>query len=157
VLTKEFYQLYENYKKKYKNQVLFRSVRMVKNSQGGTEPVFYIGVPGLMIALTISAISIFTVFLLYLPFKWYIWVPYVIFVIFAYRIAMKLDKVRQIRYMVYYLLETCVKLVNKSEESEEAEEKKHLIEKAVNSLEKADYYVDEPQIKNQIEILKNIR
>lgn len=123
LILDEFKKLCDFYRKKYKNQSAFRSLKMVKNEQGEKEPVFYIGVPGMMVALTFSFVIIATVYILYLPFMWYVWVPYVIFLVFLFRISMKYDKARQIRFMVYYLLESSLKMLETAE-NEEDENKK---------------------------------
>jgi len=148
----EFRELCCRYQKRYKNQRSFKSLRMAKNSSGELEPVFYVGVPGLMVAITFSFVTIATVYILYLPFYWYVWVPYIVFVIFLFRISMKLDKVRQIRYMVFYMLDLALKKMEEGEAAS-AENRDEHRKKALYWLERADQWVDEPQLKSQIEAL----
>ncbi len=126
ILT-EFRQLFDLYNKKYKRQSSFKSLKNgKKNSKGEREPVFYVGVPGMMVALTFTFVLIGTVYLLYLPFMWYVWIPYVIILVFIFRIAMKLDKAKQIRHMVYFLLSNAMQTMEKKGDAEldEAEKKK---------------------------------
>lgn len=153
-ISAEFRDLYSSYKKKYKNQMSFRSLRMVKNSAGVKEPVFYVGVPGVMVAFAMVFIAILTVYILYLPFMWFVWVPYVVFVFFTFRIAMKLDKARQIRYMVYYLFEMSIKHMEKDTEEKDPDKKQTHRKLALEWLERAEKWVDEPELKTQIEILR---
>jgi len=154
MILEEFKTLCKFYTKKYKKQGSFRSLKMMKNANGEMEPVFYVGVPGMMVALTITLVTIATVYLLYLPFMWYVWVPYVILLVFIFRIALKLDKVRQIRYMVFYMLDMSLKMMERADEQTDDTEKKLFQQKALNWLEKADKWVDEPTIKNQMEQLR---
>lgn len=153
LILDEFKKLCDFYRKKYKNQSAFRSLKMVKNEQGEKEPVFYIGVPGMMVALTFSFVIIATVYILYLPFMWYVWVPYVIFLVFLFRISMKYDKARQIRFMVYYLLESSLKMLETAENEEDENKKRESVAKALKWLEKADKWVDEPALTAQINAL----
>jgi len=151
----EFRELSKYYSKKYKKQAAFRSLRMVTNESGTKEPVFYIGVPGLMVALTITFVTVVTIYLLYLPFKWYVWIPYIISLFFMFRVALKLDKVRQIRHMVSYMLESSIKVLEKAQSTEDSSEKEQFVRKAEEWLEKADKWVDEPELKAQLELVRN--
>jgi len=144
-LTESFEQMHDIYKKKYGNQRLFRSMRY----KNGNEPVFYIGVPGLFIAIAISLITIITVYLLYQPFKWYVWVPYVIIAFFLFRISIKMDKVRQVRFMLWSLLDMAKQRIEKANETE-GEELKANLAKAKEFLEKAHQFADEAAIPEQI-------
>lgn len=154
-ISDDFRRLYEYYKKKYQHQVSFRSLKMVRNQNGVREPVFYIGVPGLMVALALTFVTIATVYVLYLPFHWYVWAPYVLLIFFMFRIALKLDKARQIRYMVYHLLEMGVKSLENAEESADPSDKQKHVGLALGWLERADKWVEEPHLKAQIELLRN--
>ncbi len=144
-ITESFEQMHDIYKKKYGNQRLFRSMRY----KNGNEPVFYIGVPGLFIAIAISLITIITVYLLYQSAKWYIWVPYIIFVFFLFRISIKMDKVRQVRFMLWSLLDMAKQRIEKANESF-SEERHANLSKAKEFLEKAHQHVDEVAIPEQI-------
>jgi uncharacterized protein YacL len=153
-ILSDFRTLHQFYTKKYKNQISFKSARMVKNSKGEMEPVFYIGVPGLMVAITLAFVMIATVYLLTIPFNWMVWVPYIIGLIFLFRISMKLDKAKQIRHMVYYLLDNGLKTMEQMQESKNEEDKDEYRKKALDWLEKAEKWVDEAALKAQIDTLK---
>mgnify|MGYP001241969676 CR=1 FL=1 len=150
----EFKELNELYNKRYKRQGSFRSLKMMKNSKGEREPVFYVGVPGMMVALTFTLVMICTVYLLYLPFMWYVWVPYVIVLVFVFRISLKYDKAKQIRYMVCFFLSNALNSMEQAIDVSDENEKKSYYTKALDFLEKADKWVDESAIKAQIDILR---
>ena len=149
-ISEEFKQLYDVYKKKFENQKAFKSMRYKKGDNASGTPTFYVGVPGLAVAITISVVMLATVYLLYFPFKWYIWAPYVIAVFFAFKIAMKYDKARQIRYMVWSLFSMSMAIIEKVEDAEDFEHKKQSYEKAKDFLQKAHSWVDEPALAAQI-------
>jgi hypothetical protein len=151
----EFKLLFNSYEKKYKNQATFRSMKLMRNANGVQEPVFYVGVPGLMVAIVITLVTLATVYLLYLPFMWYVWTPYIIAVFFLFRVAMKYDKARQIRFMVYYMLNLAVSQMELAEKKDDGAEKKQHADAALDWLEKADKWVDEPAIRLQIDTIKN--
>lgn len=153
-ILNEFKETHKFYEKKYKNTTAFRSQKFRKNEKGETEPVFYVGVPGLMVALTFAAVIIATVYLLYLPFMWSVWVPYVIGIMFLFRIALKIDKVKQVRFMVYYLIDSGMKQLVKADDAEDSELQGVCVERAIEWLEKAQSWVDEPGVKAQLELLK---
>lgn len=153
-ILEEFIKTHKFYEKKYKNQTIFKSMKLTTNSSGETEPVFYVGVPGLMVALSFAVVVVATVYLLSIPFKWYIWLPYVIATIFGFRIALKLDKVKQIRYMIYYLLDNSKKLLEKADSEKDKEKKEEMIEKAAEWLEKAQEWVYEPAVEAQLELIR---
>lgn len=145
VIADSFEQIHEIYKKRYSNQRLFRSVKF----KDGKEPVFYIGVPGLYIALAMSLVTIITVYLLYQPFKWYIWAPYLVAAFFLFRISVKMDKVRQVRFMLWSLFSAARTSIEKANETAGEDRQKHL-SKAKELLEKALHWADEPAISEQI-------
>jgi len=155
ILT-SFKELYAEYKKKYRNQAAFNSLKYKKVESGEREPVFYVGVPGVIVAITMTMITIATVYLLYLPFEWYIWAPYVLAVFFAFKVAMKLDKVRQIRFMVYVLIETAIDTIEKANKNSDPEQSALFINRAKDNLEKADKWVDEPALRLQIEEIDKV-
>lgn len=154
-ITEEFRSLFKTYEKKYRKNMSFSSLRLVKNSEGEKEPVFFVGVPGLMVALCITFTIIVTVYLLYLPFMWYVWTVFAVALIFLFRIAMKLDKAKQIRFMVYHLMELGIRQMEKASGEESSSKQKEHTQKALTWLEKADKWVDEPHLKSQIELLRN--
>ncbi|MGD9809417.1 MAG: hypothetical protein AB7E76_13595 [Deferribacterales bacterium] len=147
----EFRQIHKFYEKKYKNQAVFKSMRMVKNKSGELEPVFYIGVPGLMVALAFAIVILATVYIVSLPFKWYIWVPYALIVIFGFRIALKLDKVKQVRYMVSHQLDMSLKFLEKAANEKDKEARQSHLQEAEEWLRKTSEWVDEPAIEAQLE------
>jgi hypothetical protein len=155
-IREEFVKMCADYEKKYKKQAGFKSIKYRKTSDNNNEPVFYIGVPGAIVALTMTMITIATVYLLYLPFKWYIWTPYIIAVFFLFKMAMKLDKVRQIRYMVFALSDMSMKMIDKASQTDDEDKKRNFMTKAKEALEKADKWVDEPAIKLQLEEFSKI-
>jgi hypothetical protein len=145
-ISENFKQLHDIYKKKYGGQKIFKSMRY----KNGTEPVFYIGVPGLFIAIAMSITTIITVLLLYQPFKWYLWIPYLIFAFFLFRITIKMDKVRQVRFMLWSLLDMAKQRIEKANEVADADEKRANLAKAKEFLEKAHQYVEEAAITDQM-------
>jgi len=151
VIADGFEQMHEIYKKRYSNQRLFRSVKF----KDGKEPVFYIGVPGLYIALAMSLVTIVTVYLLYQPFKWYIWAPYLVAVFFLFRISVKMDKVRQVRFMLWTLFSAARTSIENANEAAGEDRKSHL-SKAKELLEKARQWADEPAISEQIAEIEKV-
>ena len=147
----EFRQTHKFYEKKYKNQTVFKSMRMVRNSNGELEPVFYIGVPGLMVAIAFAVVILATIYIVSLPFKWYVWVPYALVVIFGFRIALKLDKVKQVRHMVSHQLDMSLKFLEEAEKEKDSEARQSYLNKAEEWLKKTSEWVEEPAIEAQIE------
>ncbi|MGE4318192.1 MAG: hypothetical protein AB7E96_04720 [Deferribacterales bacterium] len=155
-ISEEFKQLYDVYKKKFENQKAFRSIRHNQKIGAPGEPVFYVGVPGLGMAIAMSVIMIGTVYLLYQPFKWYLWAVYLVIVFFSFRIAMKYDKARQIRYMIWSIFDMSMNLIEQAEREETEEARHEAYQKAKDLLHKANGWVDEPAIISQIAELEKI-
>lgn len=146
----DFRKLHGYYERKYKNQTLFKSMKMTRKAGGELEPVFYIGVPGLMVAMSFAVVILATVYIVSLPFKWYIWVPYAIAVIFGFRIALKLDKVKQVRYMVAHQLDMALKLLEKADAEKDSDKRVGYLSKAEEWLKKTSEWVHEPALEDQI-------
>lgn len=155
-IKEEFKKLHDSYKKNYGSQRSFRSMRHKKASDGSTVPVFYVGVPGLAVAVSMTFITVLTVAILSTPFKWYVWVPYLIAVFFIFRFAIKYDKVRQIRFMTYSLVAMSMSLMEQAMELEDHEAKREKYDKAKEFLEKASEWVEEPAIAQEIAELERI-
>lgn len=154
-IKEEFRRLHDLYKKNYGSQKSFRSMRH-KHQEEGRMPVFYIGVPGIGVAVSMTFVMVLTVALLYTPFKWYVWLPYLIAVFFIFRFAMKYDKVRQIRFMASSLLTMGMTLIEQGNAAEDHEDKRDKYNNAKDILEKASEWVEEPALAQEIAELERI-
>ncbi|QAR33755.1 hypothetical protein EP073_10165 [Geovibrio thiophilus] len=133
----------------------FRPFKYYKNVQGRNIPVFFVGVPGLTVAVVMSFLLIITVYLITLPFNIFIWVAYLFLSAVIIRFAMKVDKAKQIRYMVSCLCSQSLRMLEKANEEHHQREK--LAGQAKYLLERAHKWVDEPAIHQQIEELKSYK
>jgi len=149
----DFKKTHKFYEGKYKNQVVFKSMKMIRNSSGNVEPVFYVGVPGATVAMFFAFVILATIYIISLPFMWYVWLPYVLFIIFGLRISLKMDKVKQVRYMVSHLLDMSLKLLEKADAETDKEKKQIHIDKAEERLKKVIEYVDEPAVQAQLDLI----
>lgn len=155
-ILEEFKQLYDVYKKKFENQKSFKSMRRNRKNEESGDPVFYVGVPGLGMAIAMTLVMIITVYLLSTPFKLYLWAIFVVFVFFSFRMAMKYDKVRQIRYMLWSIFSMSIALMEKAEKTENDDETQEHYQKARDLLSRATEWVDEPALIAQITELEKI-
>jgi hypothetical protein len=133
----------------------FRPFRYYKNVQGRNIPVFFVGVPGLTVAVAMSLLLIITVYLITLPFNVFVWTAYLFLAAIVIRFAMKVDKAKQIRYMVSCLCRQSLMMLEKA--NEELHQKEKLAGQAKYLLERAHKWVDEPSIHKQIEELKDYK
>ncbi|MGE4497125.1 MAG: hypothetical protein AB7E48_04535 [Deferribacterales bacterium] len=130
----------------------FRPFKYYKSVQGRNVPVFFVGVPGLTVAIVMSILLVITVYLVTLPFNVFIWAAHLFLAAVIIRFALKVDKAKQIRYMVSCLCRQSIVMLEKA--NEDAKQREKLAGQAKYLLERAHKWVDEPAIHKQIEELK---
>ncbi|MCD8493706.1 MAG: hypothetical protein LRY51_18445 [Geovibrio sp.] len=130
----------------------FRPFKYYKSVQGRNVPVFFVGVPGLTVAIVMSILLVITVYLVTLPFNVFIWAAHLFLAAVIIRFALKVDKAKQIRYMVSCLCRQSIVMLEKANDDTNQREK--LAGQAKYLLERAHKWVDEPAIHKQIEELK---
>ncbi|BAI80296.1 hypothetical protein DEFDS_0820 [Deferribacter desulfuricans SSM1] len=142
---------YQKINKKYNKGSSFNPFKYYKYVDGKNVPVFFIGTPGLAVAVSATLVAGLLFYLIQFPFKLYIWIPFGIFVAFIMRLAVKIDKARQIRSFSSHLVLrglNFLKEFNKSQNSD-------YLNEAVKILEEANKWVDDPRLQKQIEIARS--
>jgi len=145
---KELCSLYE---KKYSKGSSLKPYKYYKNKDGKNEPVFFVGVPGMTVAFTLTILMVFMISLASFKASTWMWVVFVILAVFIIRMAMKIDKAKQIRYMALTISKHAMINLEKSQNEEDLEKSMDMIDKARHLLDKAYTYVDEPALKEQID------
>lgn len=133
----------------------FRPFKYHKYVQGRNVPVFFVGVPGLTVAVAMSLLLVITVYLVTLPFSFFIWTIYLLLAAIVIRFAMKVDKAKQIRYMVSCLCKQSLVMLDKANDN--ADKHEHFAGQAKYLLESAGKWVDEPAIRKQLDELTYIK
>jgi hypothetical protein len=129
----------------------YRPFKYYKHIQGKDIPVFFVGVPGVTVAIVMTLLIVTTIYMITLPFSVVLWLLYLLVIL---RLAMKIDKAKQIRFMVATLCSMAVRMLEKANESEE-HVRLRLAGQAKTLLEKAHSWVDEPLILTQLAELES--
>jgi hypothetical protein len=154
-IVNELKELCLEFEKKQNRGSSFRPFRYNKYKDGANSPVFFIGSPGIAVAIYATFLIAITFYLFTLPFIWWAWLIYVLFGAFFMKLAFKLDKIKQIKTFALALSLNAIKIleiINSEDKSEE--EVKSLLLKAEEFLTEAHKWLDEPNIEKQLNIIK---
>ncbi len=144
------------YEKKQNRGSSFRPFRYHKYKNGENLPVFFVGSPGISVAIFATILIVVSMYIISLPFKWWIWLLYVLLSGFFLKLTLKMDKAKQLRTLSLALSLNAIKLIDIiNNEEKTKEEKINLLNKAKDFLENALKWVDEPSIEKQLQIVNN--
>lgn len=133
----------------------FRPYKYNKHKEGVDSPVFFIGSPGVSVAIYATAMIAVTFYLFSLPFMWWLWLLYGVLGAFFLKVSFKLDKVKQIRGYTLALSLSAIRLIeilNKEEKSNI--EIDDLLNKSKDFLLEALKWVEDSLISHQLEVLE---
>jgi hypothetical protein len=153
-IVKELESMCLEYEKKQNRGSSFKPFRYHKYKNGEHSPVFFVGSPGISVAIFATILIVVSMYIISLPFKWWIWLLYILLSGFFLKLTLKMDKAKQLRTLALALSFNAIKiieLVNKEEKNKEETIK--LLEKAKEFLENALKWVEEPSMEKQLEIL----
>ncbi|WP_022849686.1 hypothetical protein [Limisalsivibrio acetivorans] len=128
----------------------FRPFKYYKSDGEDNVPVFFVGVPGLTVAMVMTALIMSTVYMITLPFNIFLWIGYLLVASFVIRFAMKIDKSKQIRFMCQSLSCHALRLIKKAKEIDDEEEALRYAGQAKALLKRADEWLDDPCIGEQL-------
>lgn len=155
IVVSELEELCEFYRKKYNKGGSFKPLKYYKHEDGRNEPVFFVGVPGLTVAVVVTLLVCCTVYLVTLPPNMWVWIVYLLASAVAVRFAMKADKVKQIRFMALSLSMHALTHLKKYDEESDKSKKQDYLRNAKSLLERADGWVQEPAISRQLELIED--
>ncbi len=115
-ITDDFRNLVENLKVNYKGSS-FNPFKFHKDVNGTQVPVYFIGTPGLYVAIVATIISVLLMVLFRYQVSFWVWIVALIFAAFFLRVALKIDKARQIRFFCHDMLIRAYNLMNRYNES----------------------------------------
>jgi len=151
----ELEKICEMFEKKYGKGGAFNPYKYYRGKQNSSEPVYFVGAPGLSTAISITILILCTAAFVSYPFPWWSWIVYLIICAMFVRFALKIDKAKQIRYMAFSLSRHAINNIRKANESEDESEALQLYEKAEEFLSKARSWIDEPSLERQFELVQN--
>ncbi|MEF3254070.1 MAG: hypothetical protein K6348_00670, partial [Deferribacterales bacterium] len=96
IINDDFKALVENIKISYKGSSL-NPFKFYKNVESKQIPVYFIGTPGLFVAITATCLAVIFMILFNMKLSMFIWLLILIVSAIVLRIALKIDKARQIR------------------------------------------------------------
>lgn len=140
--------------KEYKKGGSFRPFKYYKYEDGRNIPTYFIGSPGMTVAVVTTLVVAITFYLVSLKLSVWVWLLYLFLTSFFIRLAMKIDKAKQIRGLAYSI---CNKAVIFLEEYNK--DKQSNIEYLINAkkmLEKAYEWVAEPAFEKQIDLINKV-
>lgn len=115
-ITDEFRTLVENIKVNYKGSSL-NPFKFHKDVNGTQIPVYFIGTPGLYVAIVATIISVVLMVLFRYQVSLWVWLITLILAAIFLRVALKIDKARQIRFFCHDMLIRAYNLMNRYNES----------------------------------------
>ncbi|UOD34541.1 hypothetical protein DSN97_10355 [Deferribacteraceae bacterium V6Fe1] len=153
-ILEELRQFSKIAEKEHKRGGSFRPFKYYKYEDGKNIPTYFIGSPGISVAIVTTLVVVATFYLVSLRFNIWIWLLYLLLTSFFIRLAMKIDKAKQIRSLAYSI---CNKAVTFLEEyNKDGKNNESYLKSAKELLEKACEWVDEPAFKRQIEIIDEV-
>jgi hypothetical protein len=135
--------------KEYKKGSSFRPFKYYKYEDGKNIPTYFVGSPGLYVAIVTTLVVVATFYLITIKFNIWIWLLYVIFTAFFVRIAVKMDKARQIRSLVYAISNKVVIILEEYNKNHNLD----YLKNAKELLHTANNWVEEPVFAKQIEMI----
>lgn len=140
--------------KQHKRGGSFRPFKYYKYEEGKNIPTYFIGSPGVSVAIVTTLVVVATFYLVSLKFNFWIWLIYLLLTSFFIRLAMKMDKAKQIRGLAYSICNKAVVFLE--EYNKDNQNNLAYLKSAKELLEKAYEWVEEPAIKKQIELINKI-
>jgi hypothetical protein len=135
--------------KEHKRGGSFRPFKYYRYEDGKNIPTYFIGSPGITVAIVTTLVVVATFYLITLKFNIWIWLLYLILTSFFVRLAMKIDKAKQIRSLAYSICNKAVVFLDEYNKSGD----KNYLNNAKELLERAKEWVEEPAFDRQIEII----
>jgi len=154
LILQDFYDKCLKYNNRYSRGGSFSPFRYYKYKEGSGKPVYFIGGPGLSVAVITTFIIALSFVLFIKKIGFLYWLIFLIVDVIALRIAFKIDKAKQIRCMAASLGMHAVVLVENALKIEDEEERRSLLNKSVEFLEESLKWVDEPLFEEQKKILE---
>lgn len=130
----------------------FRPFKYYRYIEGKNIPTFFIGSPGVYVAISTTIIVVLTVVLISLKFNVWWWLIYFLVSGFMTRLAMKMDKAKQIRGLSYAVTKQALDFMNEYNKTGNT----RMLENALELLKKAQEWVDERVFENQIKIINDV-
>lgn len=96
ILNDDFVKLAEKLNVSYKGSSI-NPLKLYKDVDGKRIPVYFIGTPGLFVAITATILSVLFMLLFSISVPFWIWIIVLIIAAIFLRISSKIDKARQIR------------------------------------------------------------
>ena len=155
-VVEELKEMCLDYEKKQNRGSSFRPFRYTKYKDGEHSPVFFVGSPGLTVAIYSTFMVGVTFYMISQPANWVLWIFYVVFGVFFLKLSFKVDKIKQIRGLSLALSLSSIRLIeiiNTEKTDEDIENIKSLLEKAEEFLTEALKWVEEPLIQQQLDIV----
>ncbi|MGA1863393.1 hypothetical protein OWM07_10980 [Deferribacter thermophilus] len=149
-IVKGLEEYYSKINKKYNKGSSLNPFTYYKYVDGKNVPVFFIGTPGLAVAICATLVAGLLFYLIQFPFKLYIWIPFGVFVAFIMRLAVKIDKARQIRNFVSHLVLRGITLIKEFRDKKDLD----ILKEAKRMFKEASKWIDDPKIYKQIEIME---
>jgi hypothetical protein len=135
--------------KEYKKGGSFRPFKYYKYENGKNIPTYFVGSPGLYVAIVTTLVVVATFYLITIKFNIWIWLMYVIITAFLVRLAVKMDKARQIRSLVYAISSKAVAMLEEYNKSQNID----YLKNAKELLYTANNWVEEPVFMKQIDLI----
>jgi hypothetical protein len=143
-----------DFEKKQNRGSSFRPFRYNKYKDGQNSPVFFVGSPGLSVAIYATILIFVTFYLFSLPFIWWAWILYIMLGAFFMKVAFKMDRIKQIKTLALALSLQAIRILEiLNNEEKNKEEQIKLLEKAKEFLTESSNYLAEPLIEQQLEIV----
>lgn len=144
-----------DYENKQNRGSSFRPFRYTKYKDGNSSPVFFIGSPGLTVAIYSTFMIGVTFYMISQPFTWWLWVLYLLFGVFFLKLSIKMDKIKQVRGLSLALSLSSIRIIEIiNNEKKDENEIQELLHKAKGFLNDALKWVEEPLISKQLEIVE---
>ncbi|ADR19465.1 hypothetical protein Calni_1557 [Calditerrivibrio nitroreducens DSM 19672] len=150
-ITEDFKKLVEKLDVNYKGSS-FNPFKFHKDVNGTQVPVYFIGTPGLFVAIMATVISVLLMGMVKLNASFWVWFVVLIVSAILLRVALKIDKARQIRFFANDLLIRSYRLMNRYNE---ALDDKTLID-IKNHLREFSRYISDDVVEKQILIVENL-
>jgi hypothetical protein len=151
-ITEDFQKLVESLDVKYKGSS-FNPFKFHKDVNGTQVPVYFIGTPGLFVAIMATIISVILMGMVKLNASFWVWVVVLIVSAILLRVALKIDKARQIRFFSNDLLIRSYRLMKWY--NEEVLDDRVLID-IKNHLEEFSKYINDNVVDKQMLIVEKL-
>ncbi|MGC8769241.1 hypothetical protein [Calditerrivibrio sp.] len=151
-ITEDFQKLVESLDVKYKGSS-FNPFKFHKDVNGTQVPVYFIGTPGLFVAIMATIISVILMGMVKLNASFWVWVVVLIVSAILLRVALKIDKARQIRFFSNDLLIRSYRLMKRY--NEEVLDDRVLID-IKNHLEEFSKYINDNVVDKQMLIVEKL-